>query len=85
MRAAGFCHTVNPLYRTWNGANGQDMLTARGFYGGGFPITGSHEAGGIVSEVGEGVDNVKVGDRVIALNQVYQCGESQSLAIANHP
>lgn len=51
------------------------MLTAQGFYGGGFPITGSHEAGGVVSQVGEGVDNVQVGDRVIALNQVYQCGE----------
>lgn len=56
-------------------ADSQDMLTAQGFYGGSFPITGSHEAGGVISQVGEGVDNVKVGDRVIALNQVYQCGE----------
>ena len=51
------------------------MLTSQGFYGAGFPITGSHEAGGTVYEVGEGVQNLKVGDRVIALNQVHQCGE----------
>lgn len=29
----------------------------------------------MISDVGDGVDNLKVGDRVIALNQVHQCGE----------
>lgn len=57
------------------------MLTAQGFYGGGFPISGSHEAAGFISEVGEGVHHVKVCDRVIALNQVFQCGENLVLVV----
>lgn len=34
---------------------------------GAFPIVLGHEGAGIVESVGEGVDNVKVGDHVVAL------------------
>lgn len=34
---------------------------------GAFPVILGHEGGGIVESVGEGVDNVKVGDHVVPL------------------
>lgn len=62
----------------------QDILTSQGFYGDRFPITGSHEAAGVVAQVGDGVKHLKVGDRVIALNQVHQCGKpSLTLVLAD--
>jgi S-(hydroxymethyl)glutathione dehydrogenase/alcohol dehydrogenase len=42
---------------------------------GSFPVILGHEGGGIVESVGEGVDNVKVGDHVVPL---YTAGESDS-------
>lgn len=39
---------------------------------GAFPVILGHEGGGVVESIGEGVDNVKVGDRVIPL---YTAGE----------
>lgn len=54
------------------------MLTARGTFGDQCPITGSHEAAGTIAEVGEGVTEFKVGDRVIALNKASMCGASYS-------
>lgn len=60
IHAAGFCHT--------------DMLVARGTFGDNTPITGSHEAAGVVAAVGAGVEGFGVGDRVIALNKASMCG-----------
>lgn len=40
---------------------------------GDFPCILGHEGGGVVESVGEGVENVKVGDHVIPL---YTAGES---------
>lgn len=59
------------------------MLVAGGTFGDQCPITGSHEPAGVVAEVGEGVTEFKVGDRVIALNKANMCGESSvSLAVS---
>jgi len=41
---------------------------------GAFPVILGHEGGGIVESIGEGVDNVKVGDHVIPL-YTAECGE----------
>lgn len=40
------------------------------------PITGSHEAVGIVSHVGPDVHDFKIGDRVGTLNYYHPCGMS---------
>lgn len=46
---------------------------------GAFPSILGHEGGGVVESVGEGVDNVKVGDHVVPL---YTAGERWSYGIS---
>lgn len=61
-RAAGFCHT--------------DVLVKDGVFewaGSKPPITGSHEAVGVVVAVGSGVSNFQKGDRVGAVNIMHPC------------
>ena len=53
MEASGMCHSDHHLV-----TGGIPML--------GFPVLGGHEGAGIVTEVGEGVDSVAVGDHVAA-------------------
>jgi L-iditol 2-dehydrogenase len=43
-----------------------------------YPLTLGHEYSGTIAEVGEGVDNLKVGDRVTALVTVGYCGKCAS-------
>lgn len=59
IAATGVCHS--------------DLNTANGMSRGTLPVILGHEASGIVSGVGAGVDRVKVGDRVI-LSWAPNCG-----------
>lgn len=63
IKACGVCHT--------------DLHYREGAINDEFPFLLGHEAAGIVSEVGEGVTNVTVGDFVI-LNWRAVCGECRS-------
>ncbi len=63
VKACGVCHT--------------DLHYREGAINDEFPFLLGHEAAGIVSEVGEGVTNVEVGDFVI-LNWRAVCGECRS-------
>lgn len=60
LGAAGVCHT--------------DLSVARGHAPFSLPIVLGHEGAGVVEALGEGVDNVKVGDHVV-LSFVAPCGE----------
>lgn len=59
VRAAGLCHT--------------DLTQAAGGFGQRFPVVLGHEGAGEVVEVGTGVTDVRVGDRVV-LTWVPPCG-----------
>ncbi len=61
MHATGVCHT--DAY-TLSGADPEGL----------FPVILGHEGGGVVTEVGEGVTSVKVGDHVIPL-YTAECGK----------
>ena len=50
---AGLCHT--------------DMHIALGDFEARLPIVPGHEGGGVVQQVGPGVDRVKVGDHIVAM------------------
>lgn len=56
-QAAGLCHT-------------DGMVRLDGFGGATLPVTGSHEASGIVEAVGEGVTRFSKGDRVGAVGTI---------------
>lgn len=60
LRACGFC--------------GTDLHIFRGEYDGTYPARPGHEASGVVSEVGEGVTDFRVGDRV-AIEPNILCGD----------
>lgn len=60
MTAAGICGSDVGIYHGTNAAAT-------------YPRVIGHEMVGVVEEVGEGVTNVKVGDRVI-VDQVVNCG-----------
>ncbi|MBB6449938.1 L-iditol 2-dehydrogenase [Geomicrobium halophilum] len=57
------------------GICGSDIHTYEGHYKVGVPVTLGHEFSGEVVEVGEGVSEVKVGDRVTSETTFYICGE----------
>jgi len=57
---AGACHT------DWHAVEG-DLPAGR------YPVVGGHEGAGVVSAVGDGVDTVAVGDRVLTL-WIPSCG-----------
>ena len=50
------------------GVDPSDWKKRKGLMDGGLPQTMGHEAAGIVDEVGEGVADVAVGDRVFGLS-----------------
>jgi S-(hydroxymethyl)glutathione dehydrogenase/alcohol dehydrogenase len=60
MAASGVCHS--------------DLSMQNGTIMGATPVVLGHEGAGIITEVGEGVTNVKVGDHVV-VSWVPQCGE----------
>ena len=66
VQACGVCHT--------------DLHYREGGIGDDFPYLLGHEAAGVVSVVGEGVDEVAVGDFVI-LNWRAVCGHCRACAI----
>lgn len=68
----GICGSDLHIY--FDPANsGVDFTTTHPITGAGMPQILGHEFSGTVVELGEGVDNVKVGDRV-AVWPVYYCG-----------
>jgi S-(hydroxymethyl)glutathione dehydrogenase/alcohol dehydrogenase len=60
IRHAGACHT------DWHAVEG-DLPAGR------YPVVGGHEGAGVVTAVGDGVDAVEVGDRVLTL-WIPACG-----------
>jgi S-(hydroxymethyl)glutathione dehydrogenase/alcohol dehydrogenase len=64
MEASGMCHSDHHLV-----TGGIPMM--------GFPVLGGHEGAGIVTEVGEGVETVAVGDHVV-LSFIPSCGKCPS-------
>ena len=59
VRAAAICHS--------------DVIYADGGWGGDLPVVFGHEAAGVVTEVGDGVSDFAVGDRVV-ITLVRNCG-----------
>lgn len=64
MEASGMCHSDHHLV-----TGGIPMM--------GFPVLGGHEGAGIVTEIGEGVESVAVGDHVV-LSFIPSCGKCPS-------
>jgi S-(hydroxymethyl)glutathione dehydrogenase/alcohol dehydrogenase len=64
MEAAGMCHSDHHLV-----TGGIPMA--------GFPVLGGHEGAGVVVEIGEGVEDIKVGDHVV-LSFIPSCGKCPS-------
>ena len=64
MEAAGMCHSDHHLV-----TGGIPMA--------GFPVLGGHEGAGIITEVGEGVEDLGVGDHVV-LSFIPSCGKCPS-------
>ncbi|MBH8605846.1 zinc-binding dehydrogenase [Thermoactinomyces sp. CICC 10522] len=56
------------------GICGSDIHAYEGHYKVGVPVTLGHEFSGVVAEVGEGVTDFKVGDRVTSETTFYICG-----------
>jgi L-iditol 2-dehydrogenase len=57
------------------GICGSDIHAYEGHYKVGVPVTLGHEFSGVVVEVGDGVTDFKVGDRVTSETTFYICGE----------
>ena len=64
MEAAGMCHS-------------DYHLVTGGIPMGGFPVLGGHEGAGIITEVGEGVEDLQPGDHVV-LSFIPSCGKCPS-------
>ncbi|MFC9788384.1 NDMA-dependent alcohol dehydrogenase [Rhodococcus sp. NPDC127528] len=64
MEASGMCHSDHHLV-----TGGIPMA--------GFPVLGGHEGAGIVTEVGEGVEDLAVGDHVV-MSFIPSCGKCPS-------
>ncbi|MET8776885.1 NDMA-dependent alcohol dehydrogenase [Nocardia sp. NPDC004654] len=64
VEAAGMCHSDHHLV-----TGGIPMA--------GFPVLGGHEGAGIITEVGEGVEDLAVGDHVV-LSFIPSCGKCPS-------
>jgi S-(hydroxymethyl)glutathione dehydrogenase/alcohol dehydrogenase len=64
MEASGMCHSDHHLV-----TGGIPMA--------GFPVLGGHEGAGIVTELGEGVEDLAVGDHVV-LSFIPSCGKCPS-------
>jgi S-(hydroxymethyl)glutathione dehydrogenase / alcohol dehydrogenase len=64
MEAAGMCHSDHHLV-----TGGIPMA--------GFPVLGGHEGAGIITEVGEGVEDLEVGDHVV-MSFIPSCGKCPS-------
>ncbi|MBF6415062.1 NDMA-dependent alcohol dehydrogenase [Nocardia cyriacigeorgica] len=64
LEAAGMCHSDHHLV-----TGGIPMM--------GFPVLGGHEGAGIITEIGEGVDDLAVGDHVV-LSFIPSCGACPS-------
>lgn len=56
-----------------------DIHFAEGAWGGSLPAVYGHEAAGVVSELGEGVDSVAVGDAVV-ISLIRSCGACHDCA-----
>src|SRR6202790_2852391 len=64
MEASGMCHSDH-------------HLVTGGIPMGGFPVLGGHEGAGIITELGEGVEDLEVGDHVV-LSFIPSCGKCPS-------
>jgi S-(hydroxymethyl)glutathione dehydrogenase / alcohol dehydrogenase len=64
LEAAGMCHSDHHLV-----TGGIPMA--------GFPVLGGHEGAGVVVEIGEGVEDIAVGDHVV-LSFIPSCGKCPS-------
>ncbi|WP_040835733.1 NDMA-dependent alcohol dehydrogenase [Nocardia brevicatena] len=64
LEAAGMCHSDHHLV-----TGGIPMM--------GFPVLGGHEGAGVIIEVGEGVEDLAVGDHVV-LSFIPSCGRCPS-------
>ncbi|MGW5076866.1 NDMA-dependent alcohol dehydrogenase [Rhodococcus sp. NPDC004095] len=69
MEAAGLCHSDHHLVTG-------DVEMA------GFPVLGGHEGAGVVVEVGDGVDDLTVGDHVV-MSFIPSCGRCPSCQSGN--
>lgn len=61
----------------YTGICGSDIHTYEGYYKVGVPVTLGHEFSGEVVEIGEGVTEFKIGDRVTSETTFYICGECE--------
>lgn len=57
------------------GICGSDIHTYEGHYQVNVPVTLGHEFSGVVAELGDDVEDIKVGDRVTSETTFYICGE----------
>ncbi len=69
MKACAICHS--------------DIMLADGAWGGVLPAVYGHEAAGVVESVGDGVDTVVVGDRVV-ISLIRACGNCHNCARGIH-
>ncbi len=69
MKACAICHS--------------DIMLADGAWGGILPAVYGHEAAGVVESIGEGVDAVAVGDRVV-ISLIRSCGSCHNCARGIH-
>ncbi|REJ07540.1 zinc-binding dehydrogenase [Halobacillus trueperi] len=61
----------------YTGICGSDIHTYEGHYKVKVPVTLGHEFSGVVVDVGEGVTEFKIGDRVTSETTFYVCGECE--------